>query len=80
MSYVMTASPVKWVPLSVIAIEYNRVPAAIRQWCSNGFILELGYSLRKDSTGHWIVGVPFSLWDKFGESAKTAIDDIDSRA
>lgn len=56
-----------WLPLSDIAREYNRHPEAIRQWCKSGFIIELGYSLRRDETGHWIVGVPESMYRNFSK-------------
>lgn len=64
---------ITWVPVSVIALEYQRTPQFIRRWCSSGYILELGYSLRRDSLGHWLVGVPTPLFERFCDTAKTGI-------
>ena len=63
----MITDPLTWVPLNVIAIEYHRSPESMRLWCVSGFMLELGYSLRKDELGRWQVGVPASLLAHFSE-------------
>jgi hypothetical protein len=54
-----------WIPLSAVAKEYNRHPESIRRWCVSGFLIELGFSIRQDETGHWIVGVPRDQYQKF---------------
>lgn len=61
-----------WVPITVIAVEYKRSPEFIRRWCVSGFILELGYSLRRDLDGRWLVGVPQPLFERFSSSSKNA--------
>jgi hypothetical protein len=58
-----------WLPISAIAREYNRDPESIRRWCLNGFMIELGYTIRRDETGHWIVGVPQYLYRNFSTNA-----------
>jgi hypothetical protein len=55
----------------VIAAEYQRTPQMIRNWVRSGFIVEIGFSVRKDITGHYIIGVPTSDYEKF-ERAKPA--------
>jgi hypothetical protein len=56
---------VTWIPLSMLADEYNRSPRLMRRWAESGFIVELGYALRYDETGHWIVGVPHGMYRNF---------------
>ncbi len=52
---------VEWLPLTTFAEQYGRHPNSIRQWCRSGFMIELGFYVRKDVTGHWIVGVPSEI-------------------
>lgn len=47
-----------WVPVVVIAREYEKSPQMIRNWIRSGFILELGFMVKRDVTGHFKVGVP----------------------
>jgi hypothetical protein len=54
-----------WVSASEIAKEYNRSPRMMRIWCTSGFFIELGFSVRRDETGHWIIGVPQSTYQSF---------------
>jgi len=56
---------ITWVPVSVIAAEYQRTPQMIRNWVRSGFIVEIGFSVRRDMTGHFIIGVPTSEYEKF---------------
>lgn len=58
-----------WMPISVVAKEYNRHPESIRRWCENGFLIELGFTIRRDETGHWIVGIPHSIFANFSTNA-----------
>lgn len=55
-----------WVPISVIAKEYGKSPRMIRKWVHSGFILEIGYFVRRDITGHFIIGVPRKNFGNFG--------------
>lgn len=45
-----------WLPLSIVAKEYNRHPCIMRRWCINGFFIELGYRVRRGEKGSWYVG------------------------
>lgn len=56
---------ITWVPVSIIAAEYQRTPQMIRNWVRSGFIVEIGFSVRKDITGHYIIGVPTSEYRNF---------------
>jgi hypothetical protein len=62
---------ITWVPVSVIAAEYQRTPQMIRNWVRSGFIVEIGFSVRRDVTGHFIIGVPTSEYENF-KNAKLA--------
>lgn len=54
-----------WLPISRVAKEYNRSPETIRLWCVSGFLIELGFTIQRDLTGHWIIGIPQSVYSKF---------------
>lgn len=56
---------ITWVPVSVIAAEYQRTPQMIRNWVRNGLIVEIGFRVRRDVTGHFIIGVPTSEYEQF---------------
>jgi len=52
------STPIKWVPVSALAREYQKHPFTIRRWITSGFIFTLGYRVRRDVTGHWRIGIP----------------------
>jgi hypothetical protein len=54
-------NPVVWIPPSQFALAYDKHPATIRQWCITGFIVEMGYQLKRDVKGHWFIGVPMNI-------------------
>jgi len=54
-----------WLPVSAIACEYQKSPQMIRNWVKSGFIIEIGFSVKRDVTGHFIIGVPYSLYANF---------------
>ena len=56
---------VVWVPVSEVAHEYNRCTLTIRRWCQEGYAITLGYKVKKDVTGHWLIGVPHSEYRTF---------------
>jgi len=58
---------ITWVPVAEIAAEYQRTPQMIRNWVKSGFIVEIGFSVRKDITGHYIIGVPTSEYRNFSK-------------
>jgi len=53
-----------WVPVSDFAVEFNKNPVTIKHWIANGFLLELGYRVKRDFTGHWIIGIPTTEYFK----------------
>ena len=53
-----TARPTLWLSLTNFARRMNKHPETVRKWCESGFVVELGYFLRKDCTGHWFIGIP----------------------
>ncbi len=48
----------EWVPVSRIAREYNKHAVTIKRWCASGFILRLGFRVKKDPKGHWLLSRP----------------------
>jgi hypothetical protein len=62
-----------WIPLSALAEEYQKSIRVMQYWASNGFLLELGYSLKRDATRHWIVGVKDSEFVKFAKNTKQSV-------
>jgi hypothetical protein len=48
----------RWFKPSEIAKQFNKSPMTIRRWCGSGFILTLGYRLRRDVKGQTMIGVP----------------------
>jgi hypothetical protein len=65
---------ITWVPVSVIAAEYQRTPQMIRNWVRNGFIVEIGFSVRRDVTGHYIIGVPTPEFRRFATQRMQSIE------
>ena len=55
-----------WLNPRQLGSLYQKDATTIRLWCSTGFCIELGLVVRKDATGHWLVGIPssHSLFDK----------------
>jgi hypothetical protein len=49
-----------WRTVSEVAREYQKAPITIARWCEDGFILTLGYRLKRDVTGHWLIGTPYT--------------------
>lgn len=47
-----------WRTVSEVAREYQKAPITILRWCQEGFLLTLGYRLKRDTTGHWLIGCP----------------------
>lgn len=70
------AAMIVWLPISELAVEYNRTPRLMRIWCANGFLIELGFRVRRDETGHWIVGVPEPVYQTFKQKAEIAETSI----
>ena len=60
---------ITWVPLSLIAQEYKRDIRTIQRWAINGLLVEVGFAVRKDLTGHWSVGVPPDIYRTFETKA-----------
>jgi hypothetical protein len=45
----------EWVPVSEIARRYGKHSVTIKRWCKDGFILHLGFRIRKDPKGQWFL-------------------------
>lgn len=48
---------VKWLTVQEFAEKQGKSPSRIYEWCQTGFVIELGFLLKKDYTGHWRIGV-----------------------
>lgn len=53
-----------WVTTSEFAQEFRKTNRTVQRWCTAGFVLSLGYRIRRDVTGHWQVGVPHEEYSK----------------
>lgn len=47
-----------WLNVNEFAARQNRPTITIYKWVNNGFIVELGFLLRYDWTGHILIGIP----------------------
>ena len=47
-----------WVSVSELAEEYHKSRKTILNWIYDGFLIQMGYSLRKDPSGYWYIGKP----------------------
>jgi hypothetical protein len=45
----------QWVRVSTVAREYNKSAMTIKRWCASGFMFRLGYRVKKDPKGQWLV-------------------------
>lgn len=45
----------EWVPVAEVAREYNKSAMTIKRWCADGFILRLGFRVKKDPKGRWLL-------------------------
>jgi hypothetical protein len=54
-----------WIPLSLLALEYQKSKETVRLWIKSGFIVEIGFHVKRDVTGHYIIGVPNNEFAKF---------------
>ena len=47
-----------WIPVSQIAREYHKNPWTIVRWIRDGFAAELGFVIKRDVSGRWLLGKP----------------------
>lgn len=45
----------QWVPISVVAREYQKHTVTLKRWARTGFILHLGFRVRRDPKGQWFL-------------------------
>lgn len=45
----------EWIPVSQVAREYNKHVVTIKRWCVSGFIIHLGFRVRRDPKGQWFL-------------------------
>lgn len=45
----------RWLPVTMLAREFNKSAMTMRRWCITGFILTVGYRTMRDVSGHWLV-------------------------
>lgn len=51
---VLPASP-PWRTVSDVAREYNKHSVTIKRWCATGFIFRLGFIIKRDPKGQWLL-------------------------
>ena len=49
---------VMWIPVAQMAREYHKSKDTIKRWIEDGFILQLGYTVKRDPSGYWLIGKP----------------------
>ena len=54
-----------WVTPPRLAVEFNKTEMTMRRWCYSGFILSLGYLLRREPRGRWLIGIPLDEYRTF---------------
>lgn len=52
-----TDMDVVWVPTGELAHQYGKTQRTIIRWATDGFLLSLGFQVRRDIKGHWLVGL-----------------------
>jgi ribosomal protein S6 len=45
----------EWTPISQVAKDYNKHVVTLKRWCADGFILRLGFRVKKDPKGRWFL-------------------------
>lgn len=51
-----------WYRMSEVARYFGKSQMTIWKWCTDGFILTLGYRLRHDRNGRWFIGTQLPLY------------------
>lgn len=64
-----------WVPLSVLAEEFQKDRRTMLDWCISGYWIELGFKMRRECRGHWRVGVPLPEYAKFRNLGLLSLPD-----
>lgn len=51
----------RWLTVPQAAKHFGRSDSIILRWCHSGFMLEVAdVRIRRDLTGHWLIGIPSS--------------------
>jgi hypothetical protein len=55
----MTTAPTNgWVTIADVARRLGKTRQTVHNWVTSGFILTLGYRVRRDYTGYWLLYPP----------------------
>jgi len=60
MKHAETKDGTTWLDVREFSKKQQKNPVTIRIWCRTGFLVELGFVIERDVTGHWKIGVPES--------------------
>ena len=68
-----TTDAIVWLDTEEFAIRQCKGGSTIRRWCNSGFIVELGFLLRRDPKGYWQIGIPLQhqAYAQFAHSTPT---------
>jgi len=47
-----------WVSMTEIARLYGKQRMSVYRWCVEGYLIELGYKLKREPKNRWLIGVP----------------------
>jgi hypothetical protein len=53
-----TTAETTWLTVREFATKQEKRPVTIYKWISEGFVVELGFRINRDATGHWKIGIP----------------------
>lgn len=49
---------IMWVPIGDVARDFQKARWTLIRWARDGFLLRLGYNVKRDLSGYWYVGRP----------------------
>ena len=52
-----------WVSAQEFADEYHKSRGTIGNWIETGYILQMGFRLKRDISGFWLIGKPYNWRD-----------------
>lgn len=63
----------RWLRPSQFKLIVARSITTVKNWCSDGTLIEFGYSVYQDPMGQWFIKTPCSLIREWQASASSAI-------
>ena len=64
---------IEWIPIAEFATEFHKTRPTIMRWFQDGLLARLGYTARRDLSGHWFIGQPLIPRSEQAASSKSAV-------